>query len=148
MQLKSRRVVPLRDGLTLSPKVGVTLCFLLTLLGSPVSIDAISWVFKQDIKPSWLKFVLVALADCASAEWRCWPSIAHLCQVTGLDRKTIIKAVKILEEKLKEKLADSDSKKIILRVDKDALNGQLTDLMGRAKDAGALSMTIATEQLK
>ena len=54
--------------------------------------------------------------------------------------------VKILDEKLKEKLADSDSKTIILRADKDALHGQLTDLMGRAKDAGALSMTIATEQ--
>ena len=56
--------------------------------------------------------------------------------------------LKVLEEKLKQKLADSDSKKIILRADKDALHGQLTDLMARAKDAGALSMTIATEQLK
>jgi biopolymer transport protein ExbD len=55
---------------------------------------------------------------------------------------------KILEAKLKEKLAESDSKMIILRADKDAMHGQLTDLMSRAKDAGALSMTIATEQLK
>jgi biopolymer transport protein ExbD len=37
---------------------------------------------------------------------------------------------------------------VILRADKDALNGQLTDLMARAKDAGALSMTIATDQEK
>jgi len=50
--------------------------------------------------------------------------------------------------RLKEKLAESDSKMIILRADKDALHGQLTDLMARAKDAGALSMTIATEQEK
>ena len=56
--------------------------------------------------------------------------------------------VKLLEAKLKEKLAESDSKMVILRADKDALHGQLTDLMGRAKDAGALSMTIATEQEK
>ena len=56
--------------------------------------------------------------------------------------------VKKLEETLKQKLAESDSKLIILRADKDALHGQLTDLMARAKDAGALSMTIATEQEK
>ena len=49
---------------------------------------------------------------------------------------------------LKDKLAQSDSKLVILRSDKDALHGKLTDLMARAKDAGALSMTIATEQLK
>lgn len=56
--------------------------------------------------------------------------------------------VKKLEETLKQKLAESDSKLIILRADKDALHGQMTDLMARAKDAGALSMTIATEQQK
>ncbi|HEX4046240.1 MAG TPA: biopolymer transporter ExbD [Elusimicrobiota bacterium] len=56
--------------------------------------------------------------------------------------------VKSLTVKLKEKLAESDSKMVILRADKDALNGQLTDLMARAKDAGALSMTIATDQEK
>ncbi len=54
--------------------------------------------------------------------------------------------VNSLEAALKMKLAQSDSKLIILRADKDALHGQLTDLMGRAKDAGALAMTIATEQ--
>jgi biopolymer transport protein TolR len=56
--------------------------------------------------------------------------------------------MKKLEATLKQKLAESDSKLIILRADKDALHGQLTDLMARAKDAGALSMTIATEQSK
>jgi len=50
--------------------------------------------------------------------------------------------------KLKEKLSLSDSKLVILRVDKDAEYGPLTDVMGRAKDAGARSMTIATEQAK
>lgn len=48
--------------------------------------------------------------------------------------------------KLREKLAASESKLVILRADKDALHGKLTDLMARAKDAGALSMTIATER--
>ena len=63
-----------------------------------MSIEAISWVFKQPILPSSLKFVLVALADCASAEWQCWPSIAHLEKVTCQDRKTIISSVQKLEE--------------------------------------------------
>ena len=56
--------------------------------------------------------------------------------------------VKVLEAKLKEKLLESESKMVILRADKDALHGRLTDLMARAKDAGAQSMTIATEQEK
>ena len=51
-----------------------------------------------------------------------------------------------LSTALKVRLADSESKMVILRADKDALHGQLTDLMARAKDAGALSLTIATEQ--
>lgn len=50
--------------------------------------------------------------------------------------------------RLKEKLAESESKLVILRADKDADYGPLTDLMARAKDAGARSMTIATEQAK
>ena len=54
--------------------------------------------------------------------------------------------VKLLGEALKIKLSESETKMIILRADKDALHGQLTDLMARAKDAGALSLTIATEQ--
>lgn len=54
--------------------------------------------------------------------------------------------VKEMEAKLKEKLSMSESKLVILRADKDALHGKLTDLMARAKDAGALSMTIATER--
>jgi len=53
-----------------------------------------------------------------------------------------------LVPRLKEKLAESESKLVILRADKDADYGPLTDLMARAKDAGARSMTIATEQSK
>ncbi len=53
-----------------------------------------------------------------------------------------------MTERLKEKLAESESKLVILRADKDADYGPLTDLMARAKDAGARSMTIATEQAK
>lgn len=46
---------------------------------------------------------------------------------------------------LKEKLALSESKLVILRADKEAIHGDLTELMSRAKEAGAVSLTIATE---
>jgi biopolymer transport protein ExbD len=55
---------------------------------------------------------------------------------------------KKMEERLRQKLAESQSKLVILRVDKDADYGPLTDLMAHAKDAGARSMTIATERGK
>lgn len=55
---------------------------------------------------------------------------------------------KLLGEALKTELAQKETKMVVLRADKDALHGQLTDLMARAKDAGAQSLTIATEQLK
>lgn len=63
-----------------------------------MSIAALDWVFKQYINPSWLKFTLVALADCAGDEGECWPSIAHICATTSLNRKTVIKALDQLTE--------------------------------------------------
>ena len=60
----------------------------------------------------------------------------------------IYKDLNEFEDDLKIKLAQSDSKIVILRADKGALHGRLTDLMAKAKDAGALSLTIATEQAK
>ena len=65
----------------------------------------------------------------------------------ALDSETFATA-DALAPRLKEKLGASESKLVILRADKDADYGPLTDLMARAKDAGARSMTIATEQAK
>lgn len=53
-----------------------------------------------------------------------------------------------MQAALKSALAGRESKLVVLRADKDALHGMLTDLMARAKDAGAQSLTIATEQKK
>jgi biopolymer transport protein ExbD len=53
-----------------------------------------------------------------------------------------------MDDDLKVKLALSESKLVILRADEEALHGPLTDLMAKAKEAGALSLTIATEQIK
>jgi biopolymer transport protein ExbD/biopolymer transport protein TolR len=63
-------------------------------------------------------------------EYRIFPTLASM-----------LPALRIL-------IADSASRLVILRADKDASNGQLLDLMAAAKDAGALSLTIATEKEK
>ena len=49
---------------------------------------------------------------------------------------------------LKEKLNLSESKLVVLRADENAFNGDLTELMARAKEAGARSLTVATLQRK
>lgn len=56
-----------------------------------MSIQAVAWAFRQNIRPAALKFVLVALADCANEkeDMNLWPSIAHICDVTCLDVKTV-----------------------------------------------------------
>ncbi len=51
-----------------------------------------------------------------------------------------------MRDDLKLKIAQSDSKLVVLRADEEALHGQLTDLMAEAKADGAESLTIATEQ--
>ncbi len=50
-----------------------------------------------------------------------------------------------MEDELKLKLGSSDTKFVILRADAEASHGKLTELMAAAKDAGAASLTIATE---
>lgn len=39
------------------------------------------------------KFVLVALADLADGQGLCYPSVAHLVQMTSLNRKTVLRAL-------------------------------------------------------
>jgi hypothetical protein len=56
-----------------------------------VSSEAVAWAFKQDIKPSSLKFTLVAMAECANYQsGLVFASTAHLCEITGQDRKTVL----------------------------------------------------------
>lgn len=57
-----------------------------------LSYEAIRWALAQTVEKSSAKFVLVAMADCVNAEdgeMTCWPSYAHLAQVTGQDTKTV-----------------------------------------------------------
>ncbi len=62
----------------------------------------------------------------------------------ALDQKEY-SSLDALEVDLKYRLLMSESKLVILRADQEALHGKLTDLMGRAKEAGAAGLTIATE---
>lgn len=63
-----------------------------------MSSEALAWAFKQDVKPSSVKFVLVALCECAHYQTGLiHPSVEHICEITGLNRKTAIAAVAELE---------------------------------------------------
>ena len=63
-----------------------------------VSSEAVAWAFKQTVKPSGAKFTLVALCECANYKTgRITPSIAHLVEITGQNRKTIITHIDQLE---------------------------------------------------
>jgi DNA-binding transcriptional MocR family regulator len=56
-----------------------------------MSSEALAWAFKADVRPSSVKFTLVALCECANYHTgKIFPSIEHLCQITGQDRKTVI----------------------------------------------------------
>lgn len=62
-----------------------------------MSNEAINWALAQPIKHSTAKFVLVVMANCADGqEWLAWPSVAHLAESTGQDRKTVLENIKRL----------------------------------------------------
>jgi len=58
-----------------------------------MSLDATTWAWKQKIR-STHKLVLLSLADRANEQHTCFPSIKRLEFDTGLNRKTIISALK------------------------------------------------------
>lgn len=63
-----------------------------------MSSEALAWAFKVNLKPSALKFTLVALCECANYKTgRIFPSIAHIEEITGQNRKTIISNIAELE---------------------------------------------------
>lgn len=53
-----------------------------------------------------------------------------------------------LKAMLELKLQLTDSRIVVLRADREATHGKLTELMALAKEAGAKSISIATEQKK
>ena len=64
-----------------------------------MSIEALNWAFKQDLKPT-QKFVLVALADCADDYGICFPSHKHIAEKTGFSKSSVRAAISELSKKL------------------------------------------------
>ncbi len=63
-----------------------------------MSSEAVGWAFKQICPSSSIKFTLVALCECANYKTgRIFPSIAHIEEITGQNRKTIISNIAELE---------------------------------------------------
>lgn len=55
-----------------------------------MSFEAIKWAFDQTVKPATSKFLLVCLANYANEIFQSYPSTQRLCELTSLDRKTVI----------------------------------------------------------
>lgn len=55
-----------------------------------MSIHALNWAFEQQVGPSSTKFILVCMANYANESFEAYPSIATICRLTSLDRKTVI----------------------------------------------------------
>ena len=63
-----------------------------------MSLEAITWAFRQSLTPS-EKLVLLTLADYADDENKCWPKQETLATRTGLTRPTIALKMRTLEER-------------------------------------------------
>jgi predicted transcriptional regulator len=63
-----------------------------------MSIEASSWAWRLKIPPT-EKVVLLAIADHADHEGRCWPGMEGLAEKAGVHRVTVAKVVKRLEDK-------------------------------------------------
>lgn len=63
-----------------------------------MSIEAISWVLKQDMARSSEKFVLLCMANYSDDRGFAYPSVAALEQNTSQDRKTVLANLKRLVE--------------------------------------------------
>lgn len=64
-----------------------------------MSIEAMSWVWKQDVKPAAAKLVLLALADHANPDGYCWPSILRIAGMVGLTSRQVSTHIRSLEAK-------------------------------------------------
>lgn len=63
-----------------------------------MSVRAMSWVWQQPIKGT-AKLVLLALADCANDDGKCWPGIETVAAKCGVSRNTAIRNIQDLKKK-------------------------------------------------
>lgn len=62
-----------------------------------MSNEALTAVFKSDIRPSGRKFVMAALADYADEAWSCFPSIKLIARYTAQSERTVQNHLDALE---------------------------------------------------
>ncbi len=62
-----------------------------------MSISASTWAWRQQVLPT-AKLVLLCLADHADDKGRCWPSLARICDKTGLSKSTVSESLMNLEK--------------------------------------------------
>ncbi len=61
-----------------------------------MSLDATRWAWEQKVKGT-QKLVLLSLADRADEKHCCYPSISRITNDTGLNRKTVMNCINVLE---------------------------------------------------
>ncbi|WP_073010464.1 helix-turn-helix domain-containing protein [Roseibium suaedae] len=64
-----------------------------------MSLDATLWAWKVRGLPAKQKLILLSIADRASEDHTCWPSIRRLCDDCGMSRSTVIRAIAALCER-------------------------------------------------
>lgn len=64
-----------------------------------MSIQQVTWAFEQEDLTSPQKFVLVVLANYSDSEGSAFPSATKIAQQTSLNKETVWKALKALEDK-------------------------------------------------
>jgi hypothetical protein len=62
-----------------------------------MSVWAVTWAYRQRVKPSGAKFVLVTLAQFADGDGYCWPGQMRLSKLTGMGERTIREHLDALE---------------------------------------------------
>lgn len=63
-----------------------------------MSIEASAWAWSQKVDLPSIKLVLLALADHADKQGRCWPSVERIGDMTGLSQPTIWRAMTTLTD--------------------------------------------------
>ena len=58
-----------------------------------MSIAALRWAFRLEMRDPSAKAVLIALAEHANEQWACWPSVARLCRFTSLCERAVRSAM-------------------------------------------------------
>ena len=62
-----------------------------------MSSECLFWAVKAEIGHPHRKLILIALADIANENRRCWPSHEYLCRIAECSRSSVIRQLKELE---------------------------------------------------